>query len=279
MSTARGFRGAPAHCGGFAILLVLWVLVLIAFIVGHVAATARSELKISTNIEANAAASAAVDGAVYHAIFDLSELRLDQRWIADGSVRELRIGDSIISLRVNDEAVRINPNLASASLLEGLLLAVGTEQETAADLADGITQWVGSARRPRSVDELLAEYRAAGLVYAPPQAPLESIDELIRVRGMSAEVLEAIRPHLTLFGPREPSAIAADSVVAAAVAFADRSSARTSSPIMTGVGADAVTARIVAVARGPGNAEVKRTVVARISAGATREYSILSWGR
>jgi len=272
-------RGAPVRCGGFAVLLVLWVLVLIAFIVGKVAATARSELQISTNIGANAGASAAVDGAVYHAIFALSDPRPDQRWLADGGVRELRIGDSVISLRVEDEAVRINPSLASASLLEGLLLAVGTEEETAADLADAITQWVGSARKLRNADELLAEYRAAGLAYAPPQAPIESIDELMRVRGMTVEELEAIRPHLTLFGPREPSSASADPAVTAAVAFAERSSTRISSPIMTGVGVDDITVRIAAVAHGPGNAEATRTVIARVSPAATGDYSIISWGR
>src|SRR4029077_9779057 len=113
---------------------------------------------------------------------------------------------------------RVNPNLASAALLEGLLRGIGNDPQSAADLAKSIAEWVGSARHPAKPDELEAEYRAAGLDYAPPETPLESIDELIRVRGMNAAVLAALRPHLSLFAPRDPDPTYADPVVAAAIA-------------------------------------------------------------
>src|SRR5438874_4375573 len=115
---ARGQRG-------FALLIVLWTLVLIAFIVAHVTAAGRTEIRIAGNLAANAAAQAAADGAIYQAIFKLSEPRPDQRWVADSGVHELRIGESRIALRIEDEAGRINPNLASAALLAALLQAVG----------------------------------------------------------------------------------------------------------------------------------------------------------
>jgi hypothetical protein len=46
------------------------------------------------------------------------------------------------------------------------------------------------------------------------------IDELGRVLGMTPAILTAIRPHLTLFGPAQPSAASPDAVVAAALAEA-----------------------------------------------------------
>jgi general secretion pathway protein K len=67
---------------------------------------------------------------------------------------------------------------------------------------------------------LLAEYGAAGLDYGPPHAPLERLDELGRVLGMTPAVLAAMKPHLTLFGPPDPSAATIDPVVAAALAEA-----------------------------------------------------------
>src|SRR5215469_17171378 len=138
---------------GFALLIVLWMLVLIAFVVGYVIATGRKEIQISRNIAANAAASAAADGAVYQTIFALSNPREDQRPALDGTIRTVGIGRSMVTLRLENENGRINPNLASARLLEGLLRAVGTEAGAAADLADAITQWVGSASRLRSADQ------------------------------------------------------------------------------------------------------------------------------
>jgi Tfp pilus assembly protein PilX len=40
---------------GFALLIVLWTLVLIAFVVGHLIATGRTEIRIASNLVANAA--------------------------------------------------------------------------------------------------------------------------------------------------------------------------------------------------------------------------------
>src|ERR1700758_821646 len=80
-------------------------------------------------------------------------------------------------------------------------------------------EWVGSAPAPRVPNVILADYRAAGLDYGPPGAPLETLDELGRVIGMTPATLAAVRPHLTLFGQAQPSLATADRVVAAALAL------------------------------------------------------------
>jgi len=261
------------------LLIVLWMLVLIAFIVGYVTSTARSEIQISGNIATNAAASAAADGAVYQTVFALLSQNPDQRPATDGSIRKVRIGRSSVELRVFNENDWVNPNLASEKLLEGLLRALNMPAETAADLADEITQWVGTARTLRPPDELAAEYRAASLDYAPPETPLESLGELTRVRGMTRQEFVSMRPHLTLFGGREPNPATNDPVVAAAIRFADQSNSTpgASGPIYTGVGQDARVVRIVATARGPGNARAQTTVIVRVTSSSANGYTILSW--
>lgn len=276
---AAGQSRTRSHPGGFALLIVLWMLVLIAFIVGYVTSTGRNEIQISANISANAVASAAADGAVYRAIFALMDPQPD-RWPAtDGRIEEIRMGRSAVSLRVFNEDDWINPNLASAKLLEGLLRAINMPAETAADLSDEITQWVGTARTLRSADELAAEYKGAALNYAPPEAPLESLEELTRVRGMTMPVFAAMRPHLTLFGGREPNPATIDPAVAAAIRFADQSSSTTgaSGPVFTGVGQGARVFRIVAQAQGPGHSKVISTAIVRITSSSVKGYSVLSW--
>jgi general secretion pathway protein K len=270
---------APGDPAGFALLIVLWMLVLIAFIVGYVTSTARSEIQISTNIETNAAASAAADGAVYQTIFALLSQNPDQRPATDGGIKEVRIGRSSVELRVFNESDWVNPNLASEKLLEGLLRALNMPAETAAELADEVTQWVGTARTLRPPDELAAEYKAAGLDYAPPETPLESLEELTRVRGMTPQEFSSMQPHLTLFGGREPNPATGDPVVAAAVRFADQSNSTpgASGPIYTGVGQDARVVRIVATAQGPGNARAHATAIVRVSSSSANGYTILSW--
>src|SRR5438874_11142380 len=112
---------------GFALLIVLWMLVLISFIIAHVSTSGRNELRLAGTLEANAIAQAAADGAIYQAIFNLADPRPDQRWSADGTAHVLQIGASRLVVRVEDENGFINPSLAPAPFLEGLLRAIGVE--------------------------------------------------------------------------------------------------------------------------------------------------------
>jgi hypothetical protein len=79
---------SPVACHrnkGFALIVVLWTLVLIAFIVAHVTASGRTEVRIANNLAAHAVAMTAADGAIYEATFNLSDPRPDQRWPVDGT--------------------------------------------------------------------------------------------------------------------------------------------------------------------------------------------------
>jgi general secretion pathway protein K len=274
-------RRRPPHAGGrrsggFALIVVLWTLVLIAFIVAHLTATGRTEIRIASNFVSNAAAQAAADGAINEAIFNLSDPRPEQRWPVDGIARELGVGASRVLVRVEDEATWINPSAASPALLDALLRATGSDPGSARSLAAAIGEWVGSPAVPRAQNVILAEYRAAGLDYGPPGSPLESLDELGRVLGMTPPVLRAIRPHLTLFGPAEPSPAGSDPVVAAAIAVARQGSPL--APTVNQLLPDQLTVRITAVASGPGNARVIRSAVVRTGATLPRGYSVLAWG-
>jgi general secretion pathway protein K len=255
--------------GGFALIIVLWTLVLIAFIVAHLTARGRTEIHIANNLVTNAIAQAAADGAIFDTVFNLSNPQPDQRWPVDGSMRDLVIGDSHVRVRLEDEAWWINPNSASPALLEALLYATGSDPEGARRLALAIGEWVGSASAPRPANLLLADYRAAGLDYGPPGAPLETLDELGRVLGVTPATLAAIRPHLTLLGPPQPSATSADPFVATALA-----SVATIEPVVSAnqPPSDLLTTRITATASGPSRAQVTRSPIVRFGAALPRGF-------
>jgi general secretion pathway protein K len=256
---------------GFALIIVLWTLVLIAFLVAQITASGRSEVRIAQNLVANAVVEAAADGAIARAIFAVTDPRPDRRWAADGLVHHLTIGDCRIELRVQDEAGRINPNSASPALLEALLRALGDDPATASRIAASIAEWVGSAPDAQLPDRLLAKYRAAGLDYGPPGEPLETLDELERVLGVTPALMAELRPHLTLYGPPEPNRAAADPVVSAAIA-------RLAPPVASAAApAPAATLRLTALAAGRGNAETIRTAIIRIDPTLPEGYLVLSW--
>ena len=271
--------GAGGRSRGFVLLIVLWSLILIGFIAAHLAASGRTEVRIAGNLAANAAANAALEGAVDAAIFNLADPDPQRRWPLDGAPHQLDIGATRIVLTLEDEGTRINPNLASPGLIEGLLRATGSGESDAHRLAVGIADWVGSAPVKRPPSELLADYRAAGLDYGPPGSPFETLDEVGRVLGMTPAVLAAIRPHLTLYGPAQPHSAGADPAVAAAIGFAAETAPQAGFAAAGAIAgqSDAETVRITASARGPRNALVGRVAVVRIGAATPRGYALLAW--
>lgn len=261
--------------GGFALLLVLWTLVLVAFIVAHVIGTGRTEVRIANNLIADANAQAAADGAIFAAIFNRSDPLPEQHWPADGYIRELAVGNCRVLVRLEDEAWWINPSSASPAVLEALLRVTGSDPERSRRLANAIGEWVGSVPVARPQNQVLADYTAAGLDYAPLGAPLETLDELARVVGMPPDVLAAIRPHLTLFGPAQPSATSADPIVAAALIQAGHA---TAVPLAAEPPPDVLTARITASTVGPGDGRATRRAIIRFGAALPGGYEVLAWG-
>ncbi len=274
-------RGAPRsrakrRSAGFALLIVLWTLVLIAFLVLHLTASGRTEIRIATNLEANAIVAAAADGAISAAIFNLSAPQPEARWPINGPSHQLTIGDCRVVVRLENEAARINPNLASPALIEALLRVVGSDPASARSVAAAIADWVGSSPTPKTADALAAQYRAAGLDYAPPGAPFESLDELSRVLGVTPALYAALRPHLTLFGPPEPEPAGADPVVAAALVQTPELAQ--TAPAGGVPSQDTLTVRVIADAVGLGNARVTRTAVIRVGSALPQGYTVLAWG-
>jgi len=268
---------SPAVCrrnSGFALIIVLWTLVLIAFVVAHLTAAGRTEIRIARNLVTNAATQAAADGAIFEAIFNLSDPQLQNRWPVDGNPRELVIGNTRVVVWLEDEAWWVNPNSASPALLEGLLRATGSDPDSARRRANAIGEWAGSAPVARPQSAVLADYRAAGLDYGPPGAPFETPDELGRVIGMPPATLAAIRPHLTLFGPPQPNAASTDPFVAATLS--ETANAETV-PSASQPPPDVLTTRITVTAFGSRNTPVIRSAIVRFGAVLPRGYEVLAW--
>jgi general secretion pathway protein K len=267
--------GSERGNAGFALLIVLWTLVLIAFLVLHLTASGRTEIRIATNLESNAVVAAAADGGISAAIFNLTAPQPDQRWPVNGPPHLLAIGNCRVAVRLENEAARINPNLASAALMEALLRVIGSDPNNSRRIAASIADWVGSSPTSKTPDMLKAQYQSAGLDYAPPGAPMESMDELSRVLGITPELYTALRPHLSLYGASEPDPAGADPVVAAALAqIAPPVPAATQ--LATGP-QDSLIVRILAEAAGPGNARVSRTAIVRVSSTLPQGYAVLAW--
>ena len=202
---------------GFALLIVLLAVALLALLVTQMVPAARTEAQIAGNLRSDLVQESTADGAVYAAAFHLLD-RSDKHWDADDMVHRLRLPDGTITVRITDEANKINLNTASPDLLRDLLLGVGADPTTANALAGAIVDWREIDGPTPSADKPLL-YRAAGLRYAPPEKPFRSLDELALVRGMTANLLTRLAPHLTIYSTYGPGPASNDPVALAAIAL------------------------------------------------------------
>ena len=252
---------------GFALLLVLWLLVPLSLLFLMLAGAARSDASLASNLLAAAETRAAADGAINQAIFGL--LRAARPDVAASPGRAaIRVGACTVEVEVVDQSGLVNPNLASAELLRALLSRLGLGYREAVQLAAAIVEWRTPGQQSSAPPPAL-RYREAGLSYAPPGAPFESLAELGDVLGMTPDIVAAITPFLTVYSDRDPVQALAGPVVGGALRDAG-----INNPAPSG---DEVV-RITAFARQPGRAQAIRQAVIRIGRSANRrDWRVLAW--
>jgi general secretion pathway protein K len=259
---------------GFALLVVLWTLVLVSLIATQVTATGRGAVQVASNLRASAVLEAAADGAVHEAIFRALDPSA-QGWRADGRTRRLPMPDGEVTVQFLDEAGKLNPNVASPELMAALLRQFSLDVTAATRLAAAIADWrfVGVEARPLGAKA--SAYRAAGRDYGPPNAPFESISELGAVLGMTPDLLERLAPHLTVFhdGDPDPGVASREVLQALRLVFG----AQELAPAPRGATS---TVTITATASRADGTRFTRRATVRIGEGSEgRAYRIHAWDR
>ncbi len=259
---------------GFALLIVLWALVLLSLLVTHMTSAGRAETRIAANLAGNAEAEAAAEGAVYETVFRLLDFSPGKHWEIDGKERKLQLDRGTAVIRIESEAGKVNPSTASPELLAALMSSAGVDTTLSAKLGSAIADWREAGDNPRPNGAKLPQYQAAGLDHGPPGEAFESLDELGRVLGMTPEILARLRPHLSLYQLGDPDPKQADPVVRAALQ-------RLPSGIQPAAAGDQsngqLTVTITVDARMTGGARFTRRAVIRLGPGLDRGFEVLSW--
>jgi general secretion pathway protein K len=180
---------------GFALLLVLWTMGLLALLVAQFTTTGRTEIRVAANLRANAVAQAAADGGLHEAILRL----LQGVWLPDDHPRVVRVQDAAVEIRIQNQVSKINPNVASAATLQRLLTGLAIDPGQAAALARAIVDWRSIGPKSASGGTKISQYQSAGLPYAPAGKLFDSVDEVGQVVGMPPAVMARFKPLLSVF--------------------------------------------------------------------------------
>ncbi|MFL6591667.1 MAG: general secretion pathway protein GspK [Luteimonas sp.] len=214
----------------------MWLVALMASLIGAFALTARIERLQERVLTRGAVADGAARAGVEWALVRLGDADPRRRWLPDGRLYRWRYDGIPVEVRVVDEQGKVDINAADQPLLSGLFRAVGVPNDKAARLAgamldwrdaDPMTQPQGGAEDP--------EYAAAGLPYGAKDAPFETVAETEQVLGMTPAVYARVAPYLTVFtGNATPDATFAQG------------------PVLTAMGLDAAALVAAREAQAPG---------------------------
>ena len=189
---------------GAALVLVLWLVVLLASLIGAFALTARVEqLQGHVGVEslrAGQLAQAGLEYALYRQ--NLPAQPGQPAWVSDGRAYPWQFSGAQLELRVLAESAKVDINQADAGLLAALMQQFGAEQAQAQRLAAAIVDWRDSDDLPQPMGAEAGDYAAAGLPYGPSNDGFASLQELRRVLAMPASLFEAMQPHLTIWSQR-----------------------------------------------------------------------------
>ncbi|HVJ51949.1 MAG TPA: hypothetical protein VM689_05770 [Aliidongia sp.] len=275
--TLRRATAAPEPGGqrGFALLIVLWTLVLLALLVTHLTATGRSEARIAGNYTTNAVAEATADAGLNEAIFHLME----GSWGTDDTaLHKLTEPDGEVTVRIESEAGKISPNVANPDLLAALMRVLGVDPGRAEGLAEAIVDWREPGPMPRPNGAKLPQYRNAGLDYGPPGTPIENIDEIGRVLGMTPDILALLRPHLSVYQLGQPDPHFADKAVLQAMQQLPNQFPLNQPNAQQQNGIPSLqTVIVTAEARTKSNAYFVRQATLRVGPGFPRGFQVLTW--
>ena len=210
---------------GVALLLVLWITLLLTVIAAGLAVSVRVEgvatLNARGDAEARALAVAGFQRALaeilspwdYNALTEDGEAALmrlaggqrsDRQATETAAPTVQRDGElpqGAYRYRITDEERRINVNRASREtlvrLMEQVGLASGTERDT---IADSILDWVDPDPQHRLNGAEDDYYQTLSPPYRAKNGPLDTVEELRFIRGVTPEIYELLAPHLTVWG-------------------------------------------------------------------------------
>lgn len=191
---------------GFALVVVLLALTAIGGAFVSFSATLRSHAREAAAAVARAEAESLADAGVNLAILDLLTAREDRRYrrrfALNGGPVTCASGEHAIEITVADETGRLDLNAAGEDLLVALFAGAGASPFEARRMAHAVIDYRDKDSTAHAQGAEAEDYRRAGLTHGPRNAPFLAPEEIGRVLGMDARILDRIAPHLTVHSGR-----------------------------------------------------------------------------
>lgn len=187
--------------GGFALVAVLWILVLGSALALEVHAGVRADQRAAANARAEARARWAARGGLARA-----EDALRAKLAAQSASGALPPTDSLlvpalayrlegvaVRARVTDARGRVQLNLAGQEALRTVFAGAGVPAERARRMAELVVRW-----RVANAPPFVEEADSMETIPLPPRGAFGSVDALRGVPGIAFDDYERVAPYLTV---------------------------------------------------------------------------------
>jgi Type II secretory pathway, component PulK len=126
---------------GFALVLVLCVLAVLSVIAVTLIRETREETRFEGAVIEDAKAEALAEGGIQQTMAELLTPPGNGAWVADGASHQIRLGEGVVVIRIEDESGRIDLNRADLATLESMLVSIGLPTDEAQHLAAAIADY------------------------------------------------------------------------------------------------------------------------------------------
>lgn len=192
---------------GFALIAVIFIAMLLALVTFVFTSAVRSYIHTAESNFATAESEAAADAGINLAVLDLVGAVRDEvrrRFPTDGTMVSCQLGQGeLLTIRVRDEAGRVDLNTGGDALQRSLLIGIGVPSAEAAARIEALADYRDRDGAKRLNGAERDEYLAAGLAFGPKNAPLDAVEELARVMGFDSALLTRLRPYITLYSQQD----------------------------------------------------------------------------
>ncbi len=186
--------------------MVLWVITILTVVVLEFSFAMRTEVNITKNFKDELQLYGIAEGGIQRAVTEMifkNDTRLQQlrktmkmgeiapekkEWVADGRPYTISFDQGECELRIMSEAGKININTVSETTLRKIVGKLGLEEEARDTVVDSILDWIDPDDFRRLNGAENDYYQSLKEPYNCKNGPLDSVEELLLVRGVTPEL-------------------------------------------------------------------------------------------
>ncbi len=208
---------AEPRSRGFALLIVLWAVMILGVIAAAMLAGSRAAQRQAYDgvdtLRRTAIEDAAIARAVAGAFASTEQAKKPgadalalpdvPRWRRDGTPQTIQFDGHAVTVAIEDEAGKVDINVADKDTLTALLRPTEMSGADIDELVDHIIDWRADPKVTAKQDIVPVDYLALDYPYHSRHAPFQSVDELRLVDGMSPEIFDQIAPGITIYSGKK----------------------------------------------------------------------------